>query len=132
MAVTAYDIATTLGAPTPVPAERETQWQMWIDDALLQVRLWAARSGYDYATLDQQALDYVVREAVALKVRRPDSATQVDVQVDDGSVSRRYASSTGQVTILPEWWDLLRPVSAASSSGAFSIRLAYEPDARWT
>ncbi len=126
MAVTPDQVALTLGdsCPSPVPYE---QWEMWISDASLLVSNWAARNGYTVASLDSSTVDYVVREAVALKVKRPDSATQVDVAVDDGRVSRRYASSTGQITILPEWWDLLTPASA-SYGGAFTITPYFEPD----
>ena len=54
----------------------------------------------------------------------------MDVAVDDARVSRRYESSTGQITILPQWWDLLTPVDAASSDGAFTVTPYYEADAQ--
>lgn len=128
MAVTPDQVATTLGVscPDPIPY---AQWDMWISDATLLITNWATRNGYTFAGLDSATVDYVIREAVALKVKRPDSATQVDVAVDDGRVSRRYESSTGQITILPEWWAMLTPVASASSGGAFSICPSFEPDA---
>ena len=127
MAVTPDQVATTLGVscPDPIPY---AQWDMWISDATLLITNWATRNGYTFAGLDSATVDYVIREAVALKVKRPDSATQVDIAVDDGRVSRRYESSTGQIAILPEWWDLLTPASSASSGSAFSVRPAFEPD----
>lgn len=127
MAVTPDQVATTLGVscPDPIPY---AQWDMWISDATLLITDWATRNGYTFAGLDSATVDYVIRESVALKVKRPDSATQVDVAVDDGRVSRRYESSTGQITILPEWWDLLTPAAARGSSGAFSIRLSFTGD----
>lgn len=121
MAADAQDVGITIGVFDPTP-EQILQWQMWLDDAALQISLWATRHGY--AALDPAAVAYVTREAVAAKAKRPDSATQVDVQVDDAQVSRRYAVASGQVTILPEWWDLLTPV-ATNDSGAFSIRLGW-------
>ncbi len=68
--------------------------------------------------LDQAKVDYVVREAVVEQVKHPDDATQVAVSVDDGSVSKTYRTSTGRVTILDEWWDLLNPKTGGR---AFSI-----------
>lgn len=123
MAVTPTDVATTLGRPAPAAGSADAlQWSMWIADALVLIE---ARLG-DPADLDQDLLDYVVREAVAARVRNPDPAsTATTVSVDDGSVTKRYERSTGQITILPEWWDLLRP---ASDSGAFSTRPSFEAD----
>ena len=128
MTVTPDQVALTLGdsCPTPIPYE---QWDMWISDSTLLITNWATRNGYTFAGLDSATVDYVIREAVALKVKRPDSATQVDVAVDDGRVSRRYESSTGQITILPEWWAMLTPVPSAWSGGTFSICASLEFDA---
>ena len=120
MAVTYEDVAISLGR-TLTDAE-QAQATLWIGDALLLV---AARLG-DLAELDQDILDYVVREAVVLKMKRPDEATRVDVSVDDASVSRSYERSTGQVTILDEWWSMLSP--ANDSSAGFSTRPGFEMD----
>jgi hypothetical protein len=117
MAVTPDDIAVELGRTAPDPSDPEyAQWEMWIADARMLI---SARLG-DLTALDQDRLDYVVRQAVAAHVRRPDDATQVAVSVDDGSTSRTYRSSKGRVVILDEWWTLLSP--ADSSVRAFSIR----------
>lgn len=115
MAVTPESIAVALGRTAPAQESTEyQQWTMWIADGLLLIE---ARLG-DSTLLDQAKLDYVIREAVVAHVRHPDDATQVDVSVDDGSVSRRYATSRGRVRILDEWWDLLSPTT---SSGAFVV-----------
>lgn len=126
MAVTPSDVATTLGAscPDPLPVE---QWDMWIGDALLRITIWAAKNGYT-GSLDEAVVDYVVREAVAARAVRPDAATQVEVAVDDGRVSRRYEPTTGQVTILPEWWDMLTPADSTTGGGAFTVTPYFEPD----
>ena len=126
MAVTPTDVATTLGAscPDPLPIE---QWDMWIGDALLRITIWAAKNGYK-GSLDEAVVDYVVREAVAARAVRPDAATQVEVAVDDGRVVRRYEPSAGQVTILPEWWDLLTPADSTTGGGAFTVTPYFEPD----
>lgn len=124
MTVTPNDVAVALGRPSPVgPAVG--QWQFWIDSARLLIK---ARLG-DLTLLDQAVLDYVVTEAVAAQVRKPDDATQVDVAVDDARVSRRYSSGTGRVSILDEWWDLLSP--EVDSSGAFTVNPAYVPGVRY-
>lgn len=114
MAVTAETIATALGRAT-FTAEEETQWEMWIADALLLIE---ARLG-DPAELDQNRLDYVVREAVLAHIRHPDDATQVSVALGDASESRTYKSGRGRVTILQEWWELLAP--EGEDSGAFTL-----------
>lgn len=116
MPVTPDEIAVELGRTTPDPTGPEySQWELWITDARMLIN---ARLG-DLTALDQKRLDYVVRQAVAAHVRRPDDATQVAVSVDDGSVSRTYRSSRGRVEILAEWWALLSPTD--TTVRAFSI-----------
>lgn len=118
MAVDLDDVATTLLRSAPTPSSPEGKaWAMWIDDARRQIQ---GRLG-DLDALDQGTLDYVVREAVALKIKRPDPATKVDVTIDDGSLSKTYEKAAGQVTILDEWWNLLSP---GSDAGAWTIRPA--------
>lgn len=117
MSVTPNDIAVELGRTAPDPASAEyAQWELWIADARFLI---GKRLG-DITQLDQPTVDYVVRQAVAAHVKRPDDATQVSVGVDDGNVSKTYRSGRGRVEILDEWWTLLAP--ADSSSRAFSIR----------
>lgn len=117
MSVTPDDIAVELGRTAPDPSDPEyAQWELWISDARFLI---GARLG-DITALDQPTVDYVVRQAVAAHVRRPDDATQVSVSVDDGSESRTYRSGKGRVVILDEWWTLLTP--ATGSARAFSIR----------
>lgn len=116
MAVTPAHIAVELGRTAPDPAEAEyAQWEQWIADARMLI---SARLG-DLTALDQERLDYVVRQAVTAHVRRPDDATQVAVSVDDGNVSRTYRSSRGRVEIIDDWWALLAPVDTTGK--AFSI-----------
>lgn len=117
--VTPEDIAVDLGRSTPDEGTLELkQWQRWIEDAYQAIRWRAERLDVDYASLDEAKVDYVVRQAVLAHARRPDSSTQLDVAVDDGRVSKRWASSDGRVTILDEWWDDLGLVR---TSGAFTI-----------
>ena len=112
--VRALDLEPTLGRPL-TPAEL-AQADVWIG---YTYRLIAAKfRGLD--ALDHDLTSFVVTEAVALRLRNPDGASQVDVTVDDARVSRRYPTSGGGITILPEWWDLLTPASEASGA-AFTI-----------
>lgn len=121
MTVIPDDIAVEVGRPTYSAAE-DARWSVWISDARLLI---LARLG-NLDLLDQSVLDYVVRQAVAAQVRKPDDATQVDVAVDDGRVSRRYSSSAGRVVILDDWWSLLS--SSGVGSGAFTITPYGAPD----
>lgn len=117
MDVTPETIAVALGRTAPDEGSAEyAQWEMWIGDALMLIE---ARLG-DLAELDQDKLNYVVREAVVSHIRKPDDATQVDVAVDDARASRTYSSSKGRVTIIDDWWELLSPKD--STVAAFSIR----------
>ena len=117
MAVLAFDVQTAVGRPL-TPSEM-AQAELWIDDAKIIIsRGPDGRSEVNLAALDQRTLDMVVREAVANRIKRPDSAKQVSVSVDDGQVSRTYETATGQIEILPAWWALLLP---AESGAAFTI-----------
>lgn len=117
MPVTPNMLAVSLGQAAPEPGSvTEQQWQMWVEDAEMLIE--ARRSTLGAAAPDEAKLDYVVREAVAAHIKRPDDATQVTVAIDDGSSSRSYKSGKGRVTILDEWWALLGLVE---TSGAFAV-----------
>ena len=118
MSVTPAKIAVALGLAAPESdSVTEQQWQMWIDDALMLIDARRVALG-SVVAIGEAKLDYVVREAVAAHVRKPDDATQVTIAVDDGSTSKSYKSSKGRVNIIEEWWALLGLVE---QSGAFSI-----------
>lgn len=121
MAVTPAIIATALGLTAP-SSTQEAQWQIWIGDATRAIVRRAERLSIDFATLNSEDVDYVVREAVIAHIRNPDDATQVSVSVDDGSVSRSYRSSHGRVTILDDWWELLGLVGVKGS--AYSVKVS--------
>lgn len=120
MAVTPAMIAVKLGRAAPEPGSiQEQQWQMDIDDAYMLIENRADELGVDMATISEIKLDYVVREAVAAYIKRPDDATQVSITVDDGTTSRSYQSGKGRISIIDEWWRMLGLVE--TESGAFSI-----------
>jgi hypothetical protein len=98
-------------------AAETAQADQWIEDALLLIRV---RLG-DSATLDQDVLDYVVREAVAARFRNPEGYQSETI--DD--YTYRLPAETRRITILPEWWEMLSP---ATETGAYSIRPYFEPD----
>lgn len=97
----------------------EVQVSQWLDDAELQIRL---RLG-NVAELDQEAVAYVERESVILKLRNPDG--KQSEAIDDYNYRRYDANARGQVFIIDEWWDLLLP---GSDPAAFSFRPTFEPD----
>jgi hypothetical protein len=117
--ITPAEIA--IAADKAAPSSGSTQyqrWEMWIGDALRMINKRAAK--LNVTTLAQEDIDYVVREAVADHVKRPDDATQVTVSVDDGASTRTYKSGKGRVVILDEWWTDL---GLSTPDGAFSIDL---------
>ena len=114
MTVQVPDIATALGRT--LTATEEAQATQWIADALLLI---AARLG-DPAELDQDVLDYVVREAVVSRMRNPEGFQSESI--DD--YTYRHSAETRRVTILDEWWRLLSPVGGGA--GAFTIRPYYD------
>ena len=117
MSVTPAMLAVALGQAAPgAGSVTEQQWQMWIDDAEMLIE--ARRALLSAEVPDAAKLDYVVREAVAAHIKRPDDATQVTVSVDDASSARTYQTGKGRVTILDEWWALLGLVE---TSGAFAV-----------
>ena len=123
MAVTTDDIAARLGRS--LSAAEAAQVALWIGDAEYLID---ARAERLERTIDLDVRDRVVALAVVEMARNPQNETQVDVAIDDGRVSKRYSSSTGKVGITDEWWSWL---GLAGSSGAFSTRPGFEPDAAW-
>lgn len=118
--VTPAKIAVAVGQAAPSSGSTiEQQWQMWIDDALMLINDRATK--LNVTVIDQAKIDYVVRESVADHVKRPDNATQVSVQVDDGMTTKSYRSGAGRVAILDTWWTML---GLAESAGAFSVDMA--------
>lgn len=119
MAVTPDNIAVAMGVAAPEPDSIQwQQWSLWIDDAIMLIENRAEQLDIDPATIGELKFDYVVRESVVAHIKKPDDATQVSVQVDDGMTSKSYRSGKGRVTILDEWWVLL---GLTDPSGAFAI-----------
>ena len=122
MAITWYEVQATVGRI--LTTLEQQQAELWIGQARTIIsRGPDGRSPLDLDSLDQQVLDMVVTEAVADRVKHPDDTTEVSVRVDDGQVTRRRESATGQIRIRDEWWALLEP-DPKPSRGAFTIHSA--------
>lgn len=134
--VTPATIAVALGQAAPASGSfTEQRYAMWIADALMLVQLRYDSLDDDALVVNQDLLDYVVREAVVAHAQRPDDSTQVSTSVDDASVSKTYRTGKGRVTILDEWWTMLG-LGTASGSAAFSFQpygsgLGYGPHQPW-
>lgn len=123
MTVFASDIGDEIGVTSPTPGQ-EALWTKWIDWTLALIR----QRYPDTSVLDQSVLDMVVTSVVADKAGNPQRVTQVDVAVDDGRVSKRYATSKGILSaILEDWWDTLAPAESRSPD-SWSTRPVYQPD----
>ena len=121
------------GSTTAIPAllgeepSGEPQAEMWIvDAATLLSRGPDGRTPINLDDVDEDVVNMVIRELVANRLKRPDSATQVSVSVDDGQVTRTYESGTGQLQVLPWMWTMLQP-NGEGSGGAFTIRTPHRP-----
>lgn len=122
MTVTPAMIAIKLGMVAPEPGSiQEQQWQLDIDDALMLIEDRAEQLDVDIATISEKKIDYVVREAVAAYIKRPDDATQVSITVDDATTSKSYRSGKGRVAILDEWWSMLGLVEPDEGAFAFDM-----------
>ena len=125
-AVVRSALQVSLGRPlSDAEWAQSLQWGEW---ALRRIERRAAKLGRTAASLDPEVLEEVLTEAVTRRLRAPEPVTQLDVQVDDGSVSKRFQASSGLVEILPEWWDDLGLTD--EPRGAFSIRPHGDPDMR--
>lgn len=99
MTVLVSDIETALGRT--LTDTEEPQAVQWIADALMLIE---ARLG-DPALLNQDRVDFVVREAVVARFRNPEGYQSESI--DD--YTYRHGSETRRVTIIDEWWVLLSP-----------------------
>ena len=115
MAVATYtDVGVALRRTISDSAE-QAQIEHWLTGAEMAIQ---SRLG-DVTLLDQAVLKYVETEAVAEKVRRAGRDEEsITVSVDDGSVTRRYATGMSVDDIAGDMWSLLSP---ARSSSAYTI-----------
>lgn len=111
-------VSDNLGRPLAATEQRQAElWIGWAEKAI-ESRMGALHN------LDRTTLEMVVTEVVTARLRSPEPVTQVDIQVDDASVSKRYQRSSGLIEILPEWWAALGWRDTAG--GAFTIAPSYE------
>lgn len=129
MAVSLQEIADELSRPTPDSGSADARrWLMWVDDAYAAIEQRAGRLQVDLDAIPTTDVDRVVRKAVAAHVRRPDDATQVTKNVDDGGVTKTYQSARGEVTITDRWWSDL---GLADDASVFSVQMTGAPDTRF-
>jgi len=118
MALATYeDVAVALGRPITAGSAEQLQVSYWLDAVELQIK---ARLG-NIADLDAATVVYVETEAVATKMQNPNGYQSETI--DD--YTYRYGAETRRVTILPEWWELLRP---STETSAFSTSPGFEAD----
>lgn len=115
MTVQISDIETALGRT--LTSTEQGQALQWIADSLLVI---GGRLG-DTTLLDQDVLDYVVREAVVARFRNPEGYQSETI--DD--YTYRLPNETRRITILPEWWEMLSPTRAGD---VFSVRPNFTVD----
>ena len=120
----ALDIIRNLRTLSDAEAAAVSLWEQWVQS---DIEAAARHAGRDPYQLDPVQVERFVIEACLYRLQHPDDATQVDVAVDDASVSRRYTSSTGQLTYLPAWWGWLGLPDPSVPAGAFTIRMSYRP-----
>ena len=114
------EVAANLGRP--ITTAETAQIELWIGWSEATV----ARPLRALCNLDKSTLRMVVFAGVTRRVRMPEPLTQVSTSVDDGSVAKTYARSSGLIEILPEWWEALGWVA----SSAFTVTPYGAPDAR--
>ncbi len=119
--MTILDSVATLRPLTPAESQAVALWVPWVH---ADIDRRAALADTSLVALDPAQVERFTIEAVMYRLAHPDDATQVEVQVDDARVSRRYSSSTGQLTYLPEWWAWLGLGGVVG--GAFTIAPSYE------
>ena len=111
------DVAVSLGRSAPHSGSAEDQqWNMWVADALRFIQRRATTLAVADEDVDQDDLDYVIREAVVAQVRKPDDWTQ---GAEDPAGPKWYRTGAGRVLILDEWWTLLGLTS--TSGRAFNV-----------
>lgn len=120
------DVQDTIGRPLTTAEQKQVE--LWIADAEVLI---TAELGAE-VQIDRPVLEMVVREAVALRLRRPDGdggPSSITVTADDGSVTRRYGENdpegAGDATKVwwfrDIWWTWLSPALSEPTSAAFTI-----------
>lgn len=119
--MSALDVIASLRTLTEAQQVAVSLWGSWVESDIERA---AVSAGKTFASLNPVQVERFSVEAITYRLDHPDDATQVDVSVDDARVSRRYSSSTGQLTYLPQWWAWLG--LGDDTAGAFSITPAFE------
>lgn len=70
------------------------------------------------AVVDPTVAQRVIVQSIAAYLDNPTAASEVQVSVDDASVTKRYRSSSGRVQILPDLW---ADLGWTGDTGAFTV-----------
>lgn len=112
------DVAVHLGRP--LSSSETSQFALWISwlegDILRRIP--------DVA-IDPAIANRAIVQSIAAYLDNPTSATQIQVSVDDGSITRTYSSASGRVEILPALW---ADLGYLEGGGAFSVTPYGAPD----
>lgn len=123
---TARDVADELGRDIPDDSPERRQIDKWLERAERAIRLrvptldaWCEDERYRATVVDIESA------AVARKALNPEGVRSTMVQIDDGNLQKTIdtSRSAGEVTILPDEWDLLMQ-SASSDLGVIVAETA--------
>lgn len=120
-------IITDIASLVELTPQQTAAVSLWEQDIEADIEARARLYGLTLASLDPAQVERFKREAILWRLNHPDDAVQVTTSVDDTSMSRRYASSTGQLEYLPLWWSWLGldgPLPGSMSS--FTIAPSWE------
>lgn len=122
---TLEDLANVALEAGRVVGEASVKW--WWKLAYQAIATRAAELGQDMSTLDSETLRLVLTLATASRARVGGNAgvKRIDVQVDDGRVSKEITSGSDAVVIRDDWWVML---GIADDPSIFTIRPHFEPD----
>lgn len=109
---TSNDVATHLGRSLSTTEESQINlWISWLEADI-------GRNMPDPTTVDGTTAQRVIVQSIAAYLDNPTAASEVQVSVDDGSVTKRYTRSLGRVQILPELW---ADLGWSGDTGAFTV-----------
>lgn len=124
MFATVTDIATRLGRPY-VSDEEEAQVAAWLEDVetLILERIPDIEAAISLGAPSYNTVVAIVAAAVIRKINNPTG--KIQERIDDYSYGLTAAAANADLSLTDAEWARLMP---SLGSGAFSVRLASEPD----